>query len=108
MCLFLKEKPEKQSSNSLKIIVFVVGLLCTCLVFAVERMGEIISITLTIVGLTQGPLLGIFTLGVLFPTANHHVCRTSRNYIETVIFFEGGFLWDGCRIYSRLEYSSSC
>ncbi|XP_063917030.1 sodium-coupled monocarboxylate transporter 2-like [Zophobas morio] len=72
VCLFLKEKPEKQSSNSLKIIVFVVGLLCTCLVFAVERMGEIISITLTIVGLTQGPLLGIFTLGVLFPTANHH------------------------------------
>lgn len=77
VCLFYKEKPsEKRGSNILKMIVLVVGVLCTCLVFAVDKLGEIISVTLTVCGITQGPLLGVFTLGVLFPIANHYVCGT--------------------------------
>ncbi|KAJ3644451.1 hypothetical protein Zmor_022180 [Zophobas morio] len=73
VCLFYKEKPsEKRGSNILKMIVLVVGVLCTCLVFAVDKLGEIISVTLTVCGITQGPLLGVFTLGVLFPIANHY------------------------------------
>ncbi|XP_063915704.1 sodium-coupled monocarboxylate transporter 2-like [Zophobas morio] len=72
VCRFLKEQPsEKRGSDILKIIVLVVGLLCTCLVFLMERMGEVFHIILSVVGITQGPLLGVFSLGILFPKANH-------------------------------------
>ncbi|XP_063915962.1 sodium-coupled monocarboxylate transporter 2-like isoform X2 [Zophobas morio] len=73
VCLFLKDKStEKRGSNILKAIVLVVGVFCTCLVFAVDKLGEVLSVTLTVCGITQGPLLGVFTLGALFPSANHH------------------------------------
>ena len=72
VCRFLKEQPsEKRGSDILKIIVLVVGLLCTCLVFLVERMGEVFNIILSVNGITQGPLFGVFSLGILFPKANH-------------------------------------
>ena len=86
VCLFLKDKStEKRGSNILKAIVLVVGVFCTCLVFAVDKLGEVLSVTLTVCGITQGPLLGVFTLGALFPSANHHVCGTTLQ-IEVLIF----------------------
>ena len=75
VCEFLKKKPsDKQATNILKIIVLVIGLLCSCLVFAMEGLGEVFTVSSTIWGITQGPILGAFTLGVLFPKANHQVC----------------------------------
>ncbi|XP_063915705.1 sodium-coupled monocarboxylate transporter 2-like [Zophobas morio] len=74
VCRFLKEQPsEKKGSDILKIIVLVVGFLCTCLVFLVERIGGVFNISLSVVELTQGPLLGVFSLRILFPKANHKV-----------------------------------
>ncbi|XP_063917033.1 sodium-coupled monocarboxylate transporter 2-like [Zophobas morio] len=72
VCEFLKKTPsEKKATNILKLMVLVIGVLCSCLVFAMEGMGEVFSVSLTIWGITQGPVLGVFTLGVLFPKANH-------------------------------------
>ncbi|KAJ3644034.1 hypothetical protein Zmor_022690 [Zophobas morio] len=69
--LFLKKKlSDKSSSGTLKVIVLVVGTLCTCLVFTIGLLGEIFSISLLLLGLAEGPLLGLFTLGILFPQAN--------------------------------------
>ncbi|XP_063916876.1 sodium-coupled monocarboxylate transporter 2-like isoform X2 [Zophobas morio] len=71
VCEFLKKKPsDKKATNILKLIVLIVGLLCSCLVFVIQGMGEVFSVSLTIWGITQGPILGAFTLGVLFPKAN--------------------------------------
>ena len=70
---FKKELSDKSGSGNLKVIVFVVGTLCTCLVFTIGLLGEIFSISLLVIGLTQGPLLGLFTLGILFPKANAKV-----------------------------------
>ncbi|XP_063917021.1 sodium-coupled monocarboxylate transporter 2-like isoform X2 [Zophobas morio] len=72
VCEFLKKKPsDKKATNILKLIVLVIGLLCSCLVFAMEGFGEVLSMSSVIWGITQGPILGVFTLGVLFPKANH-------------------------------------
>ena len=71
---FLKKNlSDKSGSGTLKVIVLVVGTLCTCLVFTIGLLGEIISISLLVSALTQGPLLGLFTLGILFPKANSKV-----------------------------------
>ncbi|KAJ3644991.1 hypothetical protein Zmor_022686 [Zophobas morio] len=68
---FLKKQlSDKSSSGILKVIVLAVGTLCTCLVFTIGLLGEILSISLVVASLTHGPLLGLFTLGILFPMAN--------------------------------------
>jgi Na+/proline symporter len=78
---FLKNNPsEKTISNVLKLIVAISGAVCTCLVFLIEHLGEIISVTAAFTGITDGPLLGMFTLGVLFPRANAKV--RSNNYFK--------------------------
>jgi sodium-coupled monocarboxylate transporter 8/12 len=78
---FLKNNPsEKTISNILKLIVAISGAVCTCLVFLIEHLGEIISVTAAFAGITDGPLLGMFTLGVLFPRANAKV--RSNNYFK--------------------------
>ena len=99
VCPFLKNTPsEKTGSDILKLTVLIVGFLCTCLVFLVERMGQIFSISLTVWGITEGPIFGAFTLGVLFPKANRKVCR--RQCIHVLkSYFQGRPLWNDWRFY---------
>ncbi|KAK4876940.1 hypothetical protein RN001_009446 [Aquatica leii] len=61
---------EKQKSNVLKITVIVIGIFCTMLIFLVEKLGGIFELTMCFRGITAGSLVGIFTLGILFPSAN--------------------------------------
>lgn len=76
VCLFLKEEQsEARATFILKIIVVLVGILGTCLIFVVERLGEIISIMSLVFGIAQGPLLGLFTLGMVVPRANSKVSQ---------------------------------
>lgn len=39
----------------------------SALVFIVERMGTILQLTMTLESMTMGPLLGVFTMGILMP-----------------------------------------
>ncbi|KAK4876939.1 hypothetical protein RN001_009445 [Aquatica leii] len=61
---------EKEKNNILKIIVIVAGIFCTALVLVMERLDGILELGMTFGGITSGSLVGIFTLGVLFPSAN--------------------------------------
>ncbi|KAF5303911.1 hypothetical protein FQA39_LY01696 [Lamprigera yunnana] len=65
-----KSITEKQKSNILKLIVIVAGVVCTLLVFVVERLGGIFQLSITFGGITAGTLVGLFSLGMLFPSAN--------------------------------------
>ncbi|XP_069172596.1 sodium-coupled monocarboxylate transporter 2-like [Procambarus clarkii] len=46
------------------------GLLTFSLVFVAERLGNILSLSMSLLGMVGGPLLGVFTLGMFFPWAN--------------------------------------
>ena len=75
---FFKDTPsEKKAATILKLIVLIMGILCSLLVLIVDQLGEIISIFFALTGLANGPLLGAFTLGMLFPKANSKVCSVS-------------------------------
>ncbi|XP_063925702.1 sodium-coupled monocarboxylate transporter 1-like [Zophobas morio] len=65
-----KNISQKSVSNILKIIVVITGVLCTALVFAIEHMGGLLKLSISFNAVTQGPLLAMFTLGMLFPRAN--------------------------------------
>ncbi|RZC42684.1 SSF domain containing protein, partial [Asbolus verrucosus] len=61
---------EKTSSYILKLIVIIIGVICTGLVFILEHLGGLLPLAISLGGVTAGPLLGMFTLGVLFPKAS--------------------------------------
>ncbi|KAJ3663285.1 hypothetical protein Zmor_007588 [Zophobas morio] len=60
-------KNEKTAAYILKFLVLITGVICTLLVFVVERLGGILPLVISLGGITAGPLLGLFTLGILFP-----------------------------------------
>jgi sodium-coupled monocarboxylate transporter 8/12 len=83
---------DKRAAYILKLLVVIVGVLCTLLVFVVERLGGILPLVVSLGGLTSGPLLGMFTLGILFPKATSKVSHqvliksTSSFYCSRVFY----------------------
>ncbi|XP_047368469.1 sodium-coupled monocarboxylate transporter 2-like isoform X3 [Vespa velutina] len=58
------------ASRIMKVIVVLMGIICVGLVFLVEKLSSLIQAGKSLSGITAGPLLGIFTLGMFFPFAN--------------------------------------
>ncbi|XP_064455843.1 putative sodium-dependent multivitamin transporter [Ornithodoros turicata] len=54
----------------LKGLAFSFGLLCVLLTGVVEKLGGVLQASFMIFGVVGGPLLGVFTLGMLFPRTN--------------------------------------
>ncbi|KAG8232978.1 hypothetical protein J437_LFUL012625 [Ladona fulva] len=61
---------EKQASNLMKVIVLILGVICTALVFVVDKLGALIQASRSLAGTTTGPSLGIFMFGMLTPWMN--------------------------------------
>ncbi|XP_048462848.1 sodium-coupled monocarboxylate transporter 2 [Rhincodon typus] len=61
---------EKTSTWISKGLCIVFGVVCTSMAIAASLMGGIIQAALSIHGMCGGPMLGLFTLGILFPCAN--------------------------------------
>lgn len=68
-----KDTSEKRASTIMKILTVVIGLVCVVLVFIVEKLGSLLQMVLVIMGLTNGPIFGLFTIGMLVPFANKKV-----------------------------------
>ncbi|XP_077864273.1 sodium-dependent multivitamin transporter-like [Saccoglossus kowalevskii] len=65
----LSENDAKDTVIS-KIITFVFGTIVIGLAFGIRYLGTLIVITSKVIGVTGGPVLGAFTLGMCFPRAN--------------------------------------
>ncbi|XP_076643027.1 sodium-coupled monocarboxylate transporter 2 [Halictus rubicundus] len=58
------------TSRTMKATVVAIGIVCVALVFLVEKLGGLIQAGKSLSSITAGPLLGMFTLGMFFPSAN--------------------------------------
>lgn len=58
---------EKQTHYIMRSVVAIFGGICVCLVFLVEKLGSVLMLTISLTAISNGPLLGIFTMGVLMP-----------------------------------------
>uniref|UniRef100_A0A182K1U7 Sodium/solute symporter n=1 Tax=Anopheles christyi TaxID=43041 RepID=A0A182K1U7_9DIPT len=61
---------EKQTSIIMRAVVAIFGAICVVLVLVVEKLGSVLQLSMSLGSVSNGPLLGIFTLGVLIPWAN--------------------------------------
>lgn len=68
-----KHTTDQSSSYILKLVVVIAGVICTALVFVVQKLGGIFQLAVAFTSVTAGPALGLFTLGMLFPRANAKV-----------------------------------
>lgn len=57
----------------MKILVIMYGAICLLLAFLAKYFGSVLQTSLTIFGLIGGPVLAVFTLGVLLPHVNQKV-----------------------------------
>lgn len=64
---------QRQVSNILKLIVLIIGISCTAMVYVVEHMGGLLPLAISLQGITTGPKLALFTLGMLVPFVNAKV-----------------------------------
>lgn len=69
----LAKKGIQNDGLVLKLLVLIIGIIGTVLVYLVENMGGILPLAIGLGSVAQGPLLGMFLLGLFFPTANSKV-----------------------------------
>lgn len=62
--------------------VVIIGITSVCMVYIVEKAGTVLQLTMSLEAVTNGPLFGVFTLGIFAPWINSEV---SFNLIE--LFF---------------------
>lgn len=62
-----KPLTEKQTHYIMRSVVAIFGGICVCLVFLVEKLGAVLQLSISLSAISNGPLLGIFTMGVLMP-----------------------------------------
>ncbi|XP_071107016.1 sodium-coupled monocarboxylate transporter 1-like [Haliotis cracherodii] len=67
---FLKGISESRATNISKIIAVVFGIICLGLTWVASKLGDILQAALSLFGMLGAPMLGLFTLGMLFPWAN--------------------------------------
>lgn len=65
-----KPLTEKQTHYIMRFVVAIFGAICVCLVFLVEKLGAVLQLSISLGAVSNGPLLGIFTMGVLLPWIN--------------------------------------
>lgn len=63
-------KTEAQASTIMKWLVVLLGSVNLVMIFLVEKMGSILALTISFSGVTAGPLLGVFTMGMLYKKGN--------------------------------------
>ncbi|KAL7298372.1 hypothetical protein TKK_0008713 [Trichogramma kaykai] len=68
-CFKLKPN-EKWATAFVKTAIIVLGLMALALVFVVEKLGGVLSVTNSLAAIAAGVSFGVFTLGMLFPWTN--------------------------------------
>ncbi|KAH8313392.1 hypothetical protein KR067_005180, partial [Drosophila pandora] len=87
----LVKKPlsEHQIAITMRLCTVGIGVLSVALVFVVEQMGShVMQLSMTIGSVAQGPLLGLFVMGLLCPSINSR----SALFGSVVSFFFMGWL----------------
>ena len=59
--------------NTFSVLVLFFGCVAIAIAYLTSQLGAILQTAASVVGIIGGPLVGLYTLGVLFPFANSKV-----------------------------------
>lgn len=79
---FVKPLSERSSQMLMKATVVVFGAICMCFVFVVEKLGTVLQLTMSFVGIANGASLGLFCMGALLPWTTGTVRRKLARSFE--------------------------
>lgn len=83
----------------------ITGAISVGLVFLVEKLGPVFQLALSMRGVTDGPLLGLFILGMLVPWANTKgVLFGSGVGLISMFWLVGGAHW--YTMYGKMKFDS--
>uniref|UniRef100_A0A336MMN9 CSON003951 protein n=1 Tax=Culicoides sonorensis TaxID=179676 RepID=A0A336MMN9_CULSO len=67
---FFPNLSEATTAKIMRFSVVIYGIISISMVFIVEKLGAVLQLSASLSGMSMGPLLGIFTLGLFFPWIN--------------------------------------
>lgn len=79
-----KPLTKRRTSFIMRLVVVVIGFICVGLVFVVEHMGTVLQLSITLSSVANGPLLGIFTLGVMIPWVGEIVSKVLKYILRSL------------------------
>ncbi|KAI4470154.1 sodium-coupled monocarboxylate transporter [Holotrichia oblita] len=82
-----KDTSQERIGLYLKWIVVIIGITSTALVYVVEQLGGLVQLTLSFSGITSGPTVGLFIVGMLLPQV------TSKGALAGVITSASIMTW---------------
>ncbi|XP_053695458.1 sodium-coupled monocarboxylate transporter 1 [Sabethes cyaneus] len=95
-------KHSDASANfTMKLLILFSGLYCIVMGLVVEQFGHILQMVVTIASVTQGAVMGIFCLGMLWPWANKHgaLWGSAASVIGVSWIIVGGAVTNGALSY---------
>lgn len=101
----------------MRTVVVGVGVLCVALVYVVEKMGTVLQLTMSLEAITNGPLLGIFSIGILLPWINGNVGEIQYGFAKRnrqqqtdadIISVSGRFVWRRGRSFRHVLDQFAC
>lgn len=72
-----RQVTESQSRYIMRGTVFVIGAICVAFVYAVEKLGGVLQLGLSVTGAALGPAFGIFCIGFFLPWIKSKVSKIS-------------------------------
>ncbi|XP_052782160.1 sodium-dependent multivitamin transporter-like [Mya arenaria] len=81
---------EKRATNISKIIALLYGVLCLALTYVASKLGNILQAALSLFGMLGAPMLGLFTLGMIYPWANYKGAYAGTLTSLVVMLWIGG------------------
>ncbi|XP_001951358.1 putative sodium-dependent multivitamin transporter isoform X1 [Acyrthosiphon pisum] len=102
-----QEISDKKRVYLMKILVLVYGSVCIILSFLAKYMGSVLQTALTIFGVIGGPVLAVFTLGILLPYINQKGALTGL-IVGLIFSFIIGFGGPKPPVENLPSYTNSC
>lgn len=64
---FKDQLSERAVAVIMRLIIVIFGLITLSMVFIVEKLGPVLQLAISVSGITYGPLMGIFVIGMFMP-----------------------------------------
>jgi Na+/proline symporter len=82
-----RQLTEKETRIIMRVTVLIIGFLAVVLVYAVQHMGSVLQLSMSVLAACYGPMLGIFLMGMFLPFTNSKVRTNFLTHLPNSTIF---------------------